>query len=87
MKNALDQYMGDSTDLMMVLNNGRSAHECVKERTTYFDRLFQFVTASSQFAFFSQYSCLDHFSQSLLELFEDTPCNLLEAILKAVRSC
>ncbi len=65
MKNALDQYMGDGTDLMMVLDNGRSAHECVKEKTTYFDRLFQFVTASSQFSYFSQYSCLNHFSQSL----------------------
>ena len=61
----LHQHMGHCPDELPVLDDGAVAHERVKERATYFDRLFQFVTASPQFPFFFQYSVLDHFLQNL----------------------
>lgn len=61
----LHQHMGHRPDELPVLDDGAVAHERVKERATYFDRLFQFVTASPQFPFFFQYSVLDHFLQNL----------------------
>ena len=53
----LHQDMGHGTDKFPVLDNGAAAHEYVKEKTAYFDKLLQFVTASLQFSLFFQYSC------------------------------
>ena len=61
----LHQHMSHGADEFSVLDNGAAAHECVKKRTNYFDRLFQFVTASPQFPSFFQYPVLDHFLQNL----------------------
>ena len=36
----LDKHMGDCPNDFSILYNGASAHECVKERTTFFLFLF-----------------------------------------------
>ena len=39
----LHQHMGHRPDELPVLDDGAAAHECVKERTTNYDILFQSI--------------------------------------------